>query len=127
GSVTLYGIAGAMLGLSLAREARRMTTFASIAIALGLLLHGVALAEYTTEWAQLPFEGLGPSLSTLAFLIGIGLVIATTLGHATTVGLVLAPVITILTGIAVAVGLAPAGRSLDWFVLHVIFAFIGLV
>lgn len=127
GSVTLYGIAGAMLGFSLAREARRMTTIASVVIALGLFLHAVALAEYTTRWAQLPFEGLGPSLSTLAFLIGLGLMIAATLGHATTVGLILAPVITILTGIAVAVGLVPTGRSLDWFVLHVIFAFIGLV
>src|SRR5690606_8886042 len=33
----------------------------------------------------------------------------------------------VLTGIAVAVGLVPTGRSLDWFVLHVIFAFVGLV
>jgi ABC-type uncharacterized transport system permease subunit len=127
GSVTLYGIAGALLGFSLAREARRIPAIAVAVVALGLLVHGVALAEYTSRWAQLPLEGLGPSLSTLAFLTGVGLLIAATLGHASTVGLVLVPVIAILTGIAAVVGLVPSGQSLDWFVLHVFFAFIGLV
>lgn len=128
GSVALYGIASTMLGVSLARdEARRLPAIATLIVAAGLLVHAAALADYTSRWEQLPLAGLGPSLSTLAFLIGVGSVIAATLGHASTVGLILIPVVTALTGIAAIVGIAPTGQSLDWFVLHVVFAFIGLV
>ncbi|MDR0788058.1 MAG: cytochrome c biogenesis protein [Gemmatimonadota bacterium] len=127
GSVMLYGIAGALLGFSFVRETRQVPVIACGIIALGLCLHAIALAEYTTEWAQLPLEGLGPSLSTLAFLTGVGLLIAATLGQASTVGLVLAPVIAVLTGTAAVVGLVPSGQSLNWFGLHIVFAFIGLV
>ncbi len=127
GSVTLYGIAGAMLGFSLVREERRLPAIASVVVAIGLALHAVALADYTSRWEQLPLVGLGPSLSTLAFLTGVGSLIAATLGHASTVGLVLVPVVTLLTAIASFVGIVPTGQSLDWFVLHVVFAFIGLV
>ena len=127
GSVALYGIAGAMLGVSLARDARRLPAIASAVVAVGLLLHGIALVDYTSTWEQLPLVGLGPSLSTLAFLTGVGSLIAATFGHASTVGLVLVPVVALLTAIAEIVGITPTGASLDWFVLHVVFAFIGLV
>ena len=127
GSVTLYGIAGALLGVSLARDARRLPKIASAVVGVGLLLHALALADYTSTWEQLPLVGLGPSLSTLAFLTGVGSLIAATLGHASTVGLILVPVVAVLTAIAEFVGITPTGASLDWFVLHVIFAFIGLV
>jgi HemX protein len=127
GSVALYGIAGALLGLSLAREARQLPRVASVVVAIALVLHAIALADYTSRWEQLPLVGLGPSLSTLAFLTGVGSLIAATLGHASTVGIILIPVVAVLTGIAEIVGVTPSGMSLDWFVLHVIFAFIGLV
>jgi HemX protein len=131
GSFTLYGFASALLGISFAREARRLPAVASGVLAVGLLIHALALADYAARWDQLPLIGLGPSLSTLAFLTGIGCLIAATLGHASNVGLVLAPVVTALTGIAALVGIAPTGEPLTfrggWFVLHVVFAFIGLV
>lgn len=130
GSFALYGVAGALLGVSLAREARRLPTVASVVVALGLLVHAVALVDYASRWDQLPLVGLGPSLSTLAFLIGLGCLMAATLGHAATVGIVLVPVVALLTGVAVLVGISPAGEPLTfrgvWFVLHVVFAFVGL-
>jgi len=127
GSVVLYGIAGTLLGISLAREERRLPAIASGIVALALVIHGLALVDYTSRWEQLPLDGLGPSLSTLAFLTGLGSLMAATLGHASTVGIVLVPLITILTAIAGLVGITPTGNSLNWFVIHVVFAFIGLV
>jgi HemX protein len=130
GSFALYGVAGSLLAISFAREARRLPAIASAVVALGLVLHGAALADYSSRWSQLPLEGLGPSLSTLAFLTGLGCIIAATLGHAATVGLVLVPVVALLTGVAAIVGVTPAQTGIDfrggWFVLHVLFAFIGL-
>lgn len=130
-SFALYGVAGAVLGFSLAREARRLPTMASVIVALGALVHAAALVEYASTWNQLPLVGLGPFLSTLAFLIGLGCLMAATLGHASTVGLVLVPLVALLTAVAALVGLTPTGEAATfrgaWFVLHVVFALVGYV
>lgn len=130
GSFALYGVAGTLLGFSLAREARRLPSIASLLMALALALHAFALADYTSSWDQLPLVGLGPSLSTLSFLIGLGTLIVATLGNAATVGLVLIPLVAIFTGVAVFVGIAPSGDPEvfqgGWGALHVLFALIGL-
>ena len=129
GSFALYSLAGALFGVSVAREARRLTVLATFLVGAGLVLHAAALADYSASWNQLPLVGLGPSLSTLAFLTGLGSLAAATLGHATIVGLVLAPIIAALTGVAALAGLAPAGEANvfegAWFALHVVFAFVG--
>ena len=129
GSFALYGFAGTLLGISLAREAGKLPRVATALVAAGLLVHAVALAEFIGRWDQLPLAGLGPALSTLAFLIGLGSLVAVTLGHASTVGLVLVPVVFVLTGVAALVGVSPSGDPLSfqgvWFALHVVFAFVG--
>ena len=43
--------------------------------AAGVLVHGIALARYTAVYGELPLAGFGPALSTLSFLIGVGLVL----------------------------------------------------
>jgi HemX protein len=129
GSFALYGIAGTLLGISLAREAGRLPRLATALVAAGVIVHAVALVDYVSVWNQLPLVGLGPALSTLAFLIALGSVVAATLGHAATVGLVLVPVVVVLTGVAALVGISPADEPLRfrgvWFALHVVFAFVG--
>ncbi|MEX2582156.1 MAG: cytochrome c biogenesis protein CcsA [Gemmatimonadota bacterium] len=130
GSFALYGIAGALLGVSLAREVRRLTVFASFVVAIGLVTHAVGLADYASRWSQLPLVGLGPSLSTIAFLIGLGFLMAATLGHASTLGIVLVPIMAVITAVATVVGIAPGQEATTfragWFFLHIIFAFVGL-
>jgi ABC-type uncharacterized transport system permease subunit len=130
-TLVLYAIAAVLMSVSFARNDRRLPVIASTWLGVGLLLHGWALFTFTTVWRELPLVGLGPSLSTLAFLIGIGTLIASTLGHALTVGLVLIPVVVLLVGVAAGVGVAPAGEPQAfqsvWFVLHVVFAFVGYV
>ncbi|MEE2669442.1 MAG: cytochrome c biogenesis protein CcsA [Gemmatimonadota bacterium] len=96
----------------------------------GVLVHIVALARFTADYRQLPFEGLGPSLSTLALIIGVGLIATIGLGEGRRVGIVLVPVVIVLEAVAVSLGLRPSSQALDfqgaWFGLHVALAFVGL-
>jgi HemX protein len=131
GALVLYAVAAVLMGISFARNDARLPLVASSSLGLGLLLHGWALFHFSAVWRELPLVGLGPFLSTLALLLGIGTLIASTLGHALTVGLVLIPVVVLLVGVATAVGVAPAGdpnafQSI-WFVLHALFALVGYV
>ncbi len=124
-----YAIAATLLAIAFARDADRLTVASRGILALGLVVHAWGLVVFTLRWAELPLVGLGPSLSTLAFLVGLGTLIASTLASATTVGLVLLPVVTALAGIAAAVGVQPTGEAGQyqsvWFVLHVVLALAG--
>lgn len=96
----------------------------------GVAVHAVALAGFYAEYGQLPLNGLAPSLSTVALIIGIGLVATLGLGEGRRVGIVLVPVVILLEAIAVSLGIEPAPAQLDfqgaWFVFHVTLAFAGL-
>ena len=98
--------------------------------AAGVAVHLLALARFTTEFGQLPLNGLGPSLSTVALIIGIGLVATLGLGEGRRVGIVLVPVVILLETVAVSLGIEPAPEMLDWqgawFAFHVTLAFAGL-
>ena len=128
-TLLVYLAAAGLMGVSFARNDRKLTVIATAVLAAGVLSHAWALSEFTAAWDELPLVGLGPSLSTLAFLIAVGTLIASTLGHALTVGLLLIPVVVLLVGVAAAVGIAPNGEAgafqSVWLVLHVIFAFAG--
>jgi HemX protein len=128
-ALMLYGVATALLGVSFARSDQRLPRLAGFVLAAGLTVHAAGLAAYVSLRGELPLVGLGPSVSTLGFLVGLGTLIASTFGHARTVGLVLVPLVALLTGIAVGVRVEPAGEPIAfrgaWFALHVVFAFIG--
>jgi ABC-type uncharacterized transport system permease subunit len=132
-ALVLYGSAAALMGYSFVRGTadRRLPVAASGGLAVALAAHTAALAVYTAYWRELPLLGLGPSLSTLAYLLGLGTLVASSLGHARAVGLVLFPVVTVLVAVAGAVGVHPSGEVLAfqdvWFTLHVVLAFDGYV
>ena len=125
----LYSAAAAMLGVSLARGSRRLPRTATIVVGIAAAVHVWALVEYTSVWRELPLVGLGPCLSSIALLISLGSLLATAFWNVGAVGLVLVPVAALLIGVATAVGIEPAGEAVafrgPWFVLHVVFAFIG--
>jgi HemX protein len=131
GSLGLYGIAAALLGVSFVRGDRRLPRFASVALMAALALHVWALAAFWSRWGAPPLAGLGPVFFTLALLLGVGSLVAATLGHAGTVGLVLIPVVALMMGVAILVGIEPVGEPLAYqgvgFVLHVVFAIVGYV
>jgi HemX protein len=99
--------------------------------AAGVLAHGLALARYTTLWGELPLAGFAPSLSTLSFLIGVGLVAALWLREAARIGILLLPLMIVLLLVAVARGVEPTQADMDfqgaWFAIHVAFGFAGVV
>ncbi len=130
-SLGLYGIAAALLGVSLARGDRRLPRVAAGTVLVAVILHGLAFAAFLERWNELPLVGLGRVLFTLAMLLAIGSILAATLGQARTVGLVLLPVVVLLMGAAVAIGVVPTGDAVRfqgiWFALHVLFAILGYV
>lgn len=128
-ALVLYLAAAALLGVSLARNERRLTGIATSVAGVGVLAHLLGLVAYTSRWGELPLVGLGPSLSMLAFLIGLGSLGVATLGRTGPLGLVLVPVAAALVGVAAVVGVHPSQAVLafqgPWFVLHVTLALVG--
>ena len=98
--------------------------------AAGVLVHGIALGRYTAVYGELPLAGLGPSLSTLSFLIGVGLVATLWLREAVRVGILLLPLMIVLLGVAAVVGVEPAPTNMSfqgvWFAMHVTLGFVGV-
>jgi ABC-type transport system involved in cytochrome c biogenesis permease subunit len=127
-ALLLYIIASGVLAHSFADGRETGPRTGTTVAAAGVALHGAALAAFTAVHGELPLVGLAPSLATLGFLIGVFLLV-TTITSARPVGLVLVPVMAVLAGLALLLGLRPAGEDLAfrgvWFAFHVLAAFIG--
>jgi HemX protein len=128
-ALVLYALAAALFLASLVRQNVRLSPVATALFMAGVVAHAGALAAFLTTWGELPLVGLGPSLSTLAFLIAVGSLIVATAGRVGPLGLVLVPVVVLVLGAALLVGLQPEGEARayrgGWFVLHVLLAFVG--
>ncbi|HEU0015028.1 MAG TPA: cytochrome c biogenesis protein CcsA [Longimicrobium sp.] len=128
-ALALYALAAALLGVSLARSARRLPYAASGFLAAAIVAHAGALAAFAREFGELPLVGLGPSLSVLALLIALGSLGLATLGRTGPLGLVLVPVAAAVAAAAEVAGLRPTQQVVafrgPWFVLHVTMAMIG--
>ena len=99
-------------------------------IALAVLMHTCALVTFTTTYHELPLVGLAPSLSSFAFLIGACLLAVALITESRPIGLILAPLISLILIIVLLLGVAPAGEAMEfggvWFAAHVLLAFIGI-
>jgi ABC-type uncharacterized transport system permease subunit len=128
-AVALYALAAALLGISFARDHRRLPAVAAGVLALAVALHAGSVVAFTREWGELPLVGLGPSLSLLSLLVAMGSLGVATLGRTGPLGLILVPVAAALAAVAQVAGLRPEGEVLDfrgpWFVLHVLLALLG--
>lgn len=126
----LYAVALALWirGLLTGARGRGEAVAPWIAVA-AVIAHLAALTLFAMEFRQLPLIGLGPALSSLALVLGFGLVATLSLREATRVGIVLVPLILVLQTIAVVAGVDPTREPLDfqgiWFALHVTLAFVG--
>lgn len=99
--------------------------------AAGVAVHLAAVMRYAVDFGELPLVGLGPSLSMLALLTGVGLVAALAVREGVRVGIVLLPLAIVLQAIALAAGIRPSGAGPDfrgaWFVLHAGLGLAGVV
>lgn len=107
----------------------RGTALAGWVAVAAVAAHLAALARYTAVFGELPLVGLAPSLSSLALVMGLGLVATLALGEAARVGILLVPLIVLMEGVALALGIEPSMGVQDfrgaWFALHVTLAFAG--
>jgi HemX protein len=130
-ALVAYGAAVAVLALSFVREVRGLSRIGTGLFAAGVVLHAGALADYVREWGELPLVGLGPSLTSLGFLLGLAALLSVTIGRAGPLGLVLVPLVAALQAGSLAAGVRPSGEAGEfqggWFVLHVVLAFSGYV
>ncbi|HUG42005.1 MAG TPA: cytochrome c biogenesis protein CcsA [Longimicrobiales bacterium] len=128
-ALLLYGGAAAVLGASLAAARRHPPVLALVLLLGGLGLHAAGLAVFTTRYDDLPLVGLGPSLSTLAFLTATSLLLAGVLKEARPLGVVLLPFVAALCAAALLLGIVPAGEPLRfdgiWFLFHVVPSLLG--
>lgn len=129
GALALYVTAGGLLGASLVGGRSGLPRWGGAVLPVAVVLHGLGLGAYAVVHHELPLVGLAPSLSTLGFLIGAYLVIFAALGEVRAIGLILAPLIALLVGAALIIGVRPTGEPLTfqgwWFALHVLLGFAG--
>ncbi|MGQ0813542.1 MAG: cytochrome c biogenesis protein CcsA [Gemmatimonadota bacterium] len=128
-TLVLYLLVGGLYTLSLAAGRTALPRPGVALIGAAVLVHAAALVAFTVKYGELPLVGLGPSLSSFAFLIGACLFAAALVTEARPLGLVLAPVIALLLIAVIALGLAPSSQKSEfggvWFAAHVVLAFIG--
>ncbi|MEX0891869.1 MAG: cytochrome c biogenesis protein CcsA [Gemmatimonadota bacterium] len=128
-ALTLYLAAAGLLAASFAGGRAAAPRGPLLVVVAGLAAHAAGLAAFTLQWNEPPLVGLGPSLATFAFLIGVFLVAALLVAEARPLALVLAPLIAVLLAAGLVVGVAPSGDApafqAPWFSLHVVLAFVG--
>lgn len=128
-ALILYLVAAGLLAGSLAGARSGAPRSGAGVVGAGVVAHGAALMAFAVVFGELPLVGLAPSLSVLGFLIGAFLLAAAVLQDARTLGLMLAPLVALLVGAALVLGIAPAGEPLafrgPWFYLHAVLAFAG--
>lgn len=130
-ALALYLAAFLLWLRTLMSGARSGGSLAALTAAAGVAVHVAAVVRYRTVYGELPLVGLGPSLSMLALLTGIGLVAALAVREGERVGIVLLPLAIVLQAIALAAGIRPSGEGPDfrgpWFVLHAGLGLAGVV
>ncbi len=126
-ALVAYSAATALLFVSLVRTSVRLPDYATGIVALGLALHLGGLASYATDFGELPLQGLGPVLSSLALLIAGGSVVFAVLSRTGPLGIVLTPVAALAVAAALLTGLRPGDEATGgfWFVLHVVLSTVG--
>lgn len=128
-ALSCYLAVAAALALSLAGGGRRVPRWVGHAAVGAVGAHAAGLGAYVVVYDELPLVGMAPSLSVLGFLIGISLLVLAWPGDARTLGVIISPLVSVLLGAALRLGITPTGalaayRGL-WLYFHTILSFVG--
>ncbi|HEX9108953.1 MAG TPA: cytochrome c biogenesis protein CcsA [Longimicrobiales bacterium] len=130
-ALLLYLGAAAIQIASLVRGQRLVPRTGLVLIALAVLLHAGGLAAFVATYGELPLVGLAPSLSTLALLIGVCLLVLAHFHEGRPVELILLPIVVAQLAVALALHIRPAGQLMAfrgwWLTFHIVLGFIGYV
>ena len=99
-------------------------------LALGVLAHAAALAEYALLFGQPPLTGIGPALSFASLLVAMTLLLVEVFAGEVSLSLVVAPLAAVVAACAGLLGLAPgydiAGVRGLWLTSHIALSFAGI-
>ncbi|HYD51585.1 MAG TPA: cytochrome c biogenesis protein CcsA [Gemmatimonadaceae bacterium] len=99
-------------------------------LAAGVVAHLVALTALAVQMGSLPLFGLGPALSSAAFLLAVSLLAVEALARDVSLALVGAPFAGIVTLLSRVAGLSavtePQGARGVWLLSHVALSFLGI-
>ncbi len=131
-ALAAYGVTASLVLVALFRlPGGRMVGSLPLATSAGAVgIHFFALVAYAVGSGTLPLAGLAPSLSSLAFLVGLIAVGIQWLTREAGITVVAGPLAVILLAGALMAGFGPvpAGASPQggWFVLHTATSFLGI-
>lgn len=128
-AITCYiaaaGLAAAPFARPIAAPVRGVVSLLSA----GVVVHLMALLAYTWQFGAAPLTGLGPALSTAAFLVAVTLLVVESLAREVSLTLVTAPLAALVTIGAIASPMAPGptarAAGTVWLVLHVALSLLG--
>jgi len=128
-ALSCYLAVAVTLSLSLARGGRRVPRWVGQLAVAAVGAHAAGLGAYVVVYDELPLVGMAPSLSVLGFLIGASLLVLAWPGEARTLGVVISPLVSLILGMALRLGIEPTGalaayRGL-WLYFHTILSFVG--
>lgn len=128
-AATLYVAASIAYGARFARGRSGATPIIAGLVYAAVVAHIVGVVLYWIGFDEPPLVGLGPSLASLALLIGLALTGLILFSAARAIGLMLAPAVGLLLAVALIIGIEPTGSELafrgGWLVFHVSASFVG--
>ncbi|UCC72410.1 MAG: cytochrome c biogenesis protein CcsA [Gemmatimonadota bacterium] len=128
-AAVLYLAASVRYAMRFARARSGATALVAVIVYAGVACHLVGVGFYWARFGEPPLVGLGPSLASLALLLGLAIAGFAHFRSARPLGLFLAPAAALLLVLALLIGIEPTGSVLafrgTWLAIHISAGFIG--
>lgn len=129
-AISLYIGAAALAATPFARPVGAPVKGVASLLAIGVLVHAVALLAFARSVGAVPLTGLGPSLSFAGFALASTLLVVELLAREVSLTLVAAPLAALPTIFANVIGLTPGseppGLKGVWLFAHIASSFVGI-
>lgn len=129
-AISCYFGAAAVAAIPFARRVRAPVRGVLALLAVGIVVHAVALFGLRQEVGSGSFTGLGPALTFAGFLLATVLILVEGFAREVSLALVAAPLAAIVTAAGNITGLTPfmnpGGARASWLMMHIVLSFAGL-